>query len=115
MCLLTSFPSRRFVGEVSATFSPSLTLLFKLTTPTSLDNRGRKALPKRSFISSDKGGILHLGGKFINWLLSVISHHMHMISLWWLMTSSPIWNQSHSINSLAINEANLFQMNEEIS
>lgn len=79
MCHFTAFPPLPFMSEeVSATFSPSFTYLFKLTIRTPLTNRGREAMTNEVIqVIKKKGGIHYLGGKFVNWLLSVFSHHVH--------------------------------------
>lgn len=60
---------------------------------------------ERSFVPSKfrkKGGILYLEGKFVTWLLDHLCSDQCNPSL--------SRNQSHSSNTLALNEANLFQM-----
>lgn len=100
----TSFPPPPFGGVKKSLKLSVLAHLFQLNLHIPPADRGRGVSCVVKILKrGKKRGILYLEGKFVAWLLDHLRRDQ-------CSNSSLSWNQSHSSNTLTLNEANLFQM-----
>lgn len=100
----TSFPPPPFGGVKKSLKLSVHAHLFQLNLHIPPADRGRGVSCVVKILKrGEKRGILYLEGKFVAWLLDHLCRDQ-------CSNSSLSWNQSHSSNTLTLNEANLFQM-----